>query len=39
MAVKPEVGEIVAFDVFYPAMLYATGSASVEKQLLHGESL
>lgn len=37
MAVRPEVGDVLEFDLYYPAMLYSTGSASVEKVLLNGE--
>lgn len=39
MKVRPQVGDVLSFDLYYPAMLYATGSASVEKVLLNSEAL
>ena len=39
MPVRPQVGDVLSFDLYYPAMLYATGSASVEKVLLNSEAL
>lgn len=36
---RPMVGDVLEFDLYYPAMLYSTGSASVEKVLLNGETV
>lgn len=32
---RPKVGDIVTFDLFYPAMLYLSGSASVAQVMRH----